>query len=116
MLTLQGHTGPVQCVAFSPAEPTLISAGRDRLVRVWDIAAARELRSFPGGKEHLFSLAISPSGKTLATGGLDEDVHLLDFVSGEERWSAPGHFPAVTALAFSPDGETLGIAVGDRIS
>ena len=114
MLTLQGHTGPVQCVAFSPAEPSLISAGHDRQVRVWDIAAAREIRSFPGGSEQLYSLAISPGGRELATGGLDEDVRLFDAISGEEQWAAPGHSPAITALAFSPNGKTLAVGVGDR--
>jgi len=116
MLTLQGHTGPVQCVAFSPAEPTLVSAGHDRQVRVWDIASARELRSFAGGKDQLYSLAISPSGKELAVGGLDEDVRLFDAMSGEEQWAAPGHFPAVTALAFSPKGDTLAVGIGDRFN
>jgi WD40 repeat protein len=116
MLTLHGHTGPVQCVAFSPAEPILISAGNDRQIRAWDIATACEVRAFLGGSEQLYSLAVSPDGKAVATGGIDEEVRLLDIASGEEHWVAPGHFPAVTALAFSPDGKTLAVGVGDRFS
>jgi WD40 repeat protein len=101
-------------VAFSPAEPTLVSAGTDRQVRVWDIASARQLRSFSGGNDHLYALAISPSGKALATGGLDEAVRLFGAMSGGEQWFAPGHSPTVTALAFSPNGETLAAGAGDR--
>jgi WD40 repeat protein len=116
MLTLHGHTGSVECVAFSPAEPILISTGSDRHIRVWDIASAQGIRAFLGGKEQLYSLAVSPDGKAIATGGIDEEVRLLEIETGEVRWAAPGHFPAVTALAFSPDGETLAVAVGDRFS
>jgi WD40 repeat protein len=116
MLTLRGHTGSVECVAFSPADPILISVGSDRQIRVWDIAAAEQIRAFPGGKEQLYSLAISPEGKSLATGGIDEHVRLLDIASGQVRWAAPGHFPAVTALAFSQDGETVAVGVGDRFN
>src|SRR6266852_1259457 len=114
MLILKGHTGPVQCVSFSPAEPVLISAGNDRQVRLWDIAAAREVRAFPGGKEGIYSLAVSRDGKCVATGGLDEEVRLFDIASGKELWAGPGHFPALNALAFSPDGKDLAAAVGDR--
>jgi WD40 repeat protein len=114
MLILQGHNGPVQCTVFSPTEPILISAGTDRQICVWDIAAAKVLRSFPGSKEAIYSLAISPDGKKIAAGGIDEEVRLLE--DGVVRWAAPGHFPAVTALAFSPNGNTLAVGVGDRFN
>lgn len=116
MLSLHGHTGPVQCVAFSPAEPILVSAGMDRQIRTWDVTAARAMGSLSGGRDAIYSLAISPDGKQLATGGLEEEVRVRDLASGTERLVLPGHFPGVTGLAFSPDGGILAAGIGDRVS
>jgi RNA polymerase sigma factor (sigma-70 family) len=53
-------------VAFHSAGKQLVSVGRDRKVRVWDIGTGKELRQFPG-----FKIVVSPDGKTLAYQGLD---------------------------------------------
>ena len=43
--TLTGHTGWVGAVAFSPDGKTLATGGRDKAVRLWDVASA--LKSTP---------------------------------------------------------------------
>jgi WD40 repeat protein/anti-sigma factor RsiW len=43
LVTLRGHTGWVNAIAFSPDGKTLASASRDRSVKLWDVSAAYRL-------------------------------------------------------------------------
>jgi WD40 repeat protein len=60
---------PVNGIAFTPDGRTLLTAGEDRLVRVWDAATGSAVTAFDWGAGRLYSLAVSPDGLTAAAGG-----------------------------------------------
>jgi len=60
---------PVNGIAFTPDGRTLLTAGEDRLVRVWDAATGSARTAFDWGAGRLYSLAVSPDGLTAAAGG-----------------------------------------------
>jgi RNA polymerase sigma factor (sigma-70 family) len=113
--------------AFSPDGKRLASAGRDRLVRVWDTATGEEVRRLAGHKEYAYSVAFSPDGKLLASGDV-LNAHLWDLATGRKLRTFPGFdggkdfkrpdwrggLVGIHALAFSPDGKTLAVGEGDR--
>jgi WD40 repeat protein len=41
-LALRGHTGAVTCLAFTPDGRTLLTGGRDKTIRLWDVGKALE--------------------------------------------------------------------------
>src|SRR5207248_2893166 len=67
--TLQGHTGWVTSVAFSPDGQRLASASWDQTVKVWDATTGQVVRTFKGHTGQVLSVAFSPDGRRLAFGG-----------------------------------------------
>ena len=102
--TLEGHTGRVNSVLFSPDGQTLaIRAGWD--IRLWDVATGRERTTL----EHrgVESMSFSPDGSILASGARDLTVVLWDVATGRKRTTLEGHRGGVWSVSFSPDGSIL---------
>jgi WD40 repeat protein len=116
LITLHGHSGGINAVAFAPDGARLVSGDSAGIVKLWDVTTGQERASLrvcePGGG--LTAVAISPDGILLATAGfLDRSVRFWDAASGEPRGELPRTGSGVTGLAFSPDGTTLAMARGD---
>ena len=92
------------------------SGHQNKMLRVVDLAAGREIWTVRAVGEGVMSLAFSPNGKLLATGwGYDiETIGLWDVASGRDMGHLEGHRGWVGALAFSPDGRTLASASADQ--
>ena len=77
---LDGHESWVRALAPVPGAPRLVcSAGNDRAVLGWDVAARRAVRSLRNThKQFVVALALCPTHGHLATGSDDATVKLWD--------------------------------------
>jgi WD40 repeat protein len=103
---LTGATAGVICLAFSPDGKTLASGSQDARVRLWDVAARKELASIQGHTAAVSALAFSPDGRTLASGGghPDDTVRLWDVATRKALAVSATQNQTISALAFAPDG------------
>lgn len=131
------HGSEVTFVAFGPDGKTVVTAGRDNTLRVWDLANGKEIRRLPrlkpvatkpprkGGKAAAekdqvavmlrrmaggggnYCVALSPAGKTLAVDCGGNAIQLWDVKTGKELRQIQGPPGGLVGLLFSPDGRKL---------
>jgi len=58
-------------VAVAPDGKTLIQAGFDRAIHVWDISASKEVAALKGHQGEVKAVAFAPDGKTFASASTD---------------------------------------------
>ncbi len=109
---LEGHTAGVLALALTPDGSRLVSAGRDRTIRVWDPADPASSRRIDAGIEVL-CLAVSPDGKRVYAGGRGASVRVFDLAEAKQVGAAEVMGEYVSDLALDPEGKRLYVA-GDK--
>jgi WD40 repeat protein len=104
-----GHSSVIVGVAFSPDSRQVLTCASQDLVRLWDTASRREIRTFPGA----VCAAFSPDGHQILT-GVAQTAQLWDVASGKQIRGFEKHPGYVLSVAFSPDGKQVLTACYDR--
>ncbi|MBK9751752.1 MAG: WD40 repeat domain-containing protein [Chloroflexi bacterium] len=84
IVTLEGHEGGVNSVAFSPDGTLLASGGTDTVVRLWNPTTGELTNELSGHTAPVFAVAFNSDGTLLATTGQDFSVPIWDVNSGEQ--------------------------------
>ncbi|TDL15641.1 WD40 repeat-like protein [Rickenella mellea] len=105
---LEGHTGSVLSVAYSPDGKQIVSGSVDCTIRVWDVPTeSLALKPINGHTDMVLSVAFSPDGKRIISGSWDRTVRIWDAQSGTLDLTLNGHTNVVWSVACSPDGKRL---------
>jgi WD40 repeat protein len=110
-----GHSGPVRSLCLVDNDKTLVTAGNDQTIRVWDTATGKLLRSLHNHTKAVHALAQKPltnaSGLPIVGSiGADGTIRLWQPTIGRMMRfrRLPSSLPL--ALAWTFDGETLLVA------
>ena len=113
---LDGKSGLLTDIEFSPDSKTLLTGNSDGTARLWDLKTGKELKAFRGHSAPINDVLFSPIGKTVATGSEDDTIKVWDADGGFEIATLRGHSGDVVALGFSPDGRKLASGGSDSIA
>merc|ERR1711997_436709 len=102
-ITENGHKGWVSCVRFSPQlqEPLIVSAGWDKVVKVWNLNHCSLRTNLLGHKGYVNTVTVSPDGSLCASGGKDGIAMLWDLNEGRHLSSLDAG-DIIRSLVFSP--------------
>jgi len=110
------HSDWVSCVRFSPTNqnPIIVSAGWDKLVKVWNLTNCKLKTNHIGHTGYLNTVTVSPDGSLCASGGKDGNAMLWDLHEGKHLYTLEGG-ENINALTFSPNRYWLCAATGPSV-
>jgi WD40 repeat protein len=113
---LHGHTASVESISISPDSRTLITAGDDNKIIVWDLTTLSQISILTDHASSVHSVAFSHVPEIFASADDDGHIYLWQMQSGRfQRVRALDfHEDAVLEVAFSPDGQYLAAASRDH--
>lgn len=105
--TLSGHREWVSDCAVSADGSTIVSASRDKTLKVWDGWTGAERFTLSGHMDWVRGCATSADGATIVSASDDKTLKVWDGLTGTERLTLTGHSDWVRSCAISADGATI---------
>jgi hypothetical protein len=109
--------GALTCSVFSPDGKSVLTAGDQGLLVLWDPLTGQEIRTFDKGPITSMYVKYFPNGTQVLTAsqwGNDPGMHIWDVASGKIVGSFQMEKGGVASFDISPDGKT--IVTGDQNS
>jgi F-box and WD-40 domain protein CDC4 len=97
---LTGHTNSVRAIAGHGN--TLISGSYDCTVKSWDLATGRNVFTFRGHREKVYSVGYCPELDRAVSGSMDATVRIWCTKTGAALYNLEGHTSLVGLLEVSP--------------
>jgi eukaryotic-like serine/threonine-protein kinase len=106
-LVFQAHRGVAECVRLLP-DGRFITAGDDRVIRLWDASGKQILRQLEGHTETVRTITLVPTdGRLILSSARDGTLRLWDIETGAELRRFVGHVGQVWCGDVSPDGRMM---------
>ena len=108
--TLPGHDHSISSIRFIPSGAagaplsgnTLVSASRDKTLKIWDVTTGYCLKTLKGHTDWVRAITPSIDGRWLLSAGNDQVPRLWDANTGEAKITFLGHEHFLECVAFAP--------------
>jgi WD40 repeat protein len=104
---LQGQTGAVLAVTFTPDGQRIVTGNGDGTARVWDATNGRELLILKGHTGPVLRVAVTSDGQRIVSGSQDGTARIWDALSGRQLRQIDGHDGWIGSIAVTQDGQRL---------
>ena len=85
----------------------VVSAGGDKLIKIWDVAQMKEVTRLEGHAGQVLAVAFNTNATQVASGGADKELKVWDVKTREKIIALGRHVSAVTAVAWPGEGRTV---------
>jgi WD40 repeat protein len=101
-------------IALTPDGKSIVAAGIDDSLILFDPATGKEQRRLEKGFDSVYCMAISPDGKTIATAVGGKTIRLTDLASGRDRVESAGHSFGIWSATFADGGKLVATVGGGK--
>ncbi|KAK9448340.1 WD40-repeat-containing domain protein [Limtongia smithiae] len=108
--TLKGHDHTVSCVRFFPDGRRLISASRDKTMRVWSTDTGYCLRTITGHADWIRCVDIALDASMIISAGSDHTARVTDPSTGDCKLEIAAHEHVIECCAVAPGASSPYIA------
>jgi WD40 repeat protein len=113
----QIHSGSIRAVAWSPAEPRILSTDEDGVYQVWDALSGQHVVTYSCGTNEFFPPAPvwSPDGGRIAALCADGTIRVWAAATGYTLQKHLGCATCVEEFAWSPNGRYIASGGDDDV-
>ncbi|KAK9267870.1 hypothetical protein L1049_010307 [Liquidambar formosana] len=104
LMSLCGHTSPVESVAFDSAEVLVVAGASTGVIKLWDLEEAKMVRTLTGHRTNCTAVEFHPFGEFFASGSLDTNLKIWDIRKKGCIHTYKGHTRGISTIRFTPDG------------
>lgn len=115
-----GHAADVTSASFSPDGKWIVSASRDRTVKVWDWQSESLRHDLSAHDQPVVTACFSPNGEQIATGDVGGVINVWRTSNGKlirsliRGGQSPGRTASAVSVRFLPDNRRLAVANADQ--
>uniref|UniRef100_A0A5B6ZYF7 Katanin p80 WD40 repeat-containing subunit B1 homolog n=1 Tax=Davidia involucrata TaxID=16924 RepID=A0A5B6ZYF7_DAVIN len=104
LMSLCGHTSPVESVTFNSAEVLVVAGASAGVIKLWDLEEMKMVRTLTGHRSNCTAVEFHPFGEFFASGSMDTNLKIWDIRKKECIHTYKGHSRGISTIRFSPDG------------
>jgi WD40 repeat protein len=105
LMTMSGHEGLIQKIAYLPGGERIVTCSSDKTVRIWNVENGEQEGTTMENEGWVNGLAVTRDGKRILSGGNDKRIRVWDVETHEliEEWE--NDTGAIWCIAMSPDDQ-----------
>jgi len=105
--TLQGHTQSITSLCVGANDACVISASRDKTIKMWDLETGECTATLHGHVNHITSVCITFNSRRIISGSMDKLIKIWDIDTGSCNQTLVGHWRGVTSVCVSRDDKHI---------
>lgn len=115
ILRLEGHTGMILSVAFSPDGRQIATGSLDSTVKVWNATTGALLHSLAGHTGRVIRVNFSQDSSRIVSGSDDNTIKVWNPSTGDEVRTLVGHVNSVHDIAVNTNTNRVASIGGDNV-